>query len=84
MERALTISQAAAILSVSETTVYRLAAAGKVPAVKVGTAWRFTEAMLAKFLAGEWQPKAPKRRRGGQLKDYGYLEELNRRGPALH
>ncbi len=37
----LTIREVADFLKVNERTVYRLAAAKKIPAFKVGNAWRF-------------------------------------------
>lgn len=40
----LTISEVAEYLKVAERTIYRLAAAKKVPAFKVGGAWRFSRA----------------------------------------
>lgn len=38
----LTIKQVAAYLQVTERTIYRLAAAKKIPAFKVGGTWRFS------------------------------------------
>jgi len=38
----LTIRQVAAYLKVTERTIYRLAAAKKIPAFKVGGPWRFS------------------------------------------
>lgn len=38
----LTLDDVAAYLKVGKRTVYRLAAAKKIPAFKVGGAWRFT------------------------------------------
>ena len=38
----LTIKQVAAYLKVTERTIYRLAAAKKIPAFKVGGTWRFS------------------------------------------
>jgi len=40
----LTISEVAEYLKVAERTIYRLAAAKKVPAFKVGGMWRFSRA----------------------------------------
>ena len=40
----LTIKQVAAYLKVTERTIYRLAAAKKIPAFKVGGTWRFSSA----------------------------------------
>ena len=40
----LTIKQVAGFLKVTERTIYRLAAAKKIPAFKVGGTWRFSRA----------------------------------------
>ncbi|MDY0012929.1 MAG: helix-turn-helix domain-containing protein [Rhodocyclaceae bacterium] len=40
----LTIKQVADYLKVTERTIYRLAAAKKIPAFKVGGTWRFSRA----------------------------------------
>jgi excisionase family DNA binding protein len=40
----LTIKEVAAYLKVTERTIYRLAAAKKIPAFKVGGTWRFSRA----------------------------------------
>lgn len=40
----LTIREVAAYLKVTERTIYRLAAAKKIPAFKVGGTWRFSRA----------------------------------------
>ncbi len=40
----LTIREVAGYLKVTERTIYRLAAAKKIPAFKVGGAWRFSRA----------------------------------------
>ena len=42
----LTIKQVAEYLKVTERTIYRLAAAKKIPAFKVGGTWRFSRAEL--------------------------------------
>lgn len=40
----LTIKQVAEFLKVTERTIYKLAAAKKIPAFKVGGTWRFSRA----------------------------------------
>ena len=40
----LTVKQVADYLKVTERTIYRLAAAKKIPAFKVGGSWRFSRA----------------------------------------
>jgi excisionase family DNA binding protein len=42
----LTIKQVAEYLKVTERTIYRLAAAKKIPAFKVGGAWRFSRSAI--------------------------------------
>jgi excisionase family DNA binding protein len=42
----LTLKQVADFLKVTERTIYRLAAAGKIPAFKVGGTWRFSRAEI--------------------------------------
>jgi excisionase family DNA binding protein len=43
----LTVEQVAKRLGVTNSTIYRLAREGLLPAVKVGSQWRFSEEMLA-------------------------------------
>ncbi|NCP64117.1 MAG: helix-turn-helix domain-containing protein [Paraglaciecola sp.] len=47
----LTIKEVADFLKVNERTVYRLAAAKKIPAFKVGNAWRFKKIEIDKWIA---------------------------------
>jgi excisionase family DNA binding protein len=42
----LTITEVAEYLKVAERTIYRLAAAKKIPAFKVGGTWRFSRAEI--------------------------------------
>jgi len=46
----LTISEVAEYLKVAERTIYRLAGAQKIPAFKVGGAWRFSSAEIDKWI----------------------------------
>jgi excisionase family DNA binding protein len=46
----LTIDEVASYLKVAERTVYRLAAAKKIPAFKVGGAWRFSRAEIDQWI----------------------------------
>lgn len=55
---ALTIAEVAQRLSVSPDTVYRLAAAGKLPGRKVGRVWRFSADAINRYL----DPDAPEAR----------------------
>jgi excisionase family DNA binding protein len=47
----LTIKEVADFLKVNERTVYRLAAAKKIPAFKVGNAWRFKKHDIETWIA---------------------------------
>lgn len=46
----LTIKQVAEFLKVTERTIYRLAAAKKIPAFKVGGTWRFSRADIDRWI----------------------------------
>ena len=50
MDEILTIKDVAAYLKVNERTVYRLAASKKIPAFKVGNAWRFRKDELDQWI----------------------------------
>lgn len=57
-----TLDEVAAYLKVGKRTVYRLAAANKIPAFKVGGTWRFRKADLERWIAsrtGEAAPSKP-------------------------
>lgn len=47
----LTIKEVAKFLKVNERTVYRLAAAKKIPAFKVGNAWRFKKVEIDQWIS---------------------------------
>ncbi len=55
-ERYLTPDEAAAYLRVCRTTVYRLARAGQIPAVRVGGQWRFHKRDLYVWLRAKPTP----------------------------
>lgn len=46
----LTISEVAEYLKVAERTIYRLAAAKKIPAFKVGGTWRFSRSDIDQWI----------------------------------
>lgn len=46
----LTLKQVAEFLKVTERTIYRLAAARKIPAFKVGGTWRFSKAEINQWI----------------------------------
>jgi excisionase family DNA binding protein len=49
-EQILTIKQVADYLRVTERTIYRLAAAKKIPAFKVGGTWRFSRSDIENWI----------------------------------
>jgi excisionase family DNA binding protein len=51
----LTLDDVAAYLKVGKRTVYRLAAAKKIPAFKVGGTWRFRNADIDRWIAAQSQ-----------------------------
>lgn len=55
----LTIKEVAIYLKVTERTIYRLAAAKKIPAFKVGGTWRFSKAEINQWIqqqSGDGRP----------------------------
>lgn len=51
----LMIKDVAEYLKVTERTIYRLAAAKKIPAFKVGGSWRFSRADIDRWIAAQTQ-----------------------------
>ena len=51
--RYLTIEEVASRFGLNLTTVYRLAQRGSLPGFKVGSQWRFSEAMLESWVADQ-------------------------------
>lgn len=49
----LDIAGAATLLRVSRSSLYKLAAEGKIPGQKVGGQWRFSRATLLRWLGGD-------------------------------
>ncbi|MDP2751555.1 MAG: helix-turn-helix domain-containing protein [Rhodocyclaceae bacterium] len=49
----LTITEVAAYLKVAERTTYRLAAAKKIPAFKVGGTWRFVRSDIDQWIKNQ-------------------------------
>ena len=55
----LTLDEVAAYLKAGKRTVYRLAAAKKIPAFKVGGTWRFSRAEISQWIqqqSGDGRP----------------------------
>ena len=49
-DQVLTVKEVAKYLKVNDRTVYRMAAAGKIPAFKVGSSWRFKQSEIEKWI----------------------------------
>ncbi len=49
-DQVLTVKEVAEYLKVNDRTVYRMAAAGKIPAFKVGSSWRFKQTEIEKWI----------------------------------
>jgi PTS system nitrogen regulatory IIA component len=50
MKNILTIKDVAKVLQISTSTVYKYAEAGKIPSIKIGTARRFIESDIDKYV----------------------------------
>ena len=85
-EKLLTTQEAAQQLKVSVSTVTRMARSGRLPGMRVGKLWRFSQSELTlklrqQKLAGQ---KKKRRRRGGfvdwrsVVTDIGFVEPFNR------
>ncbi len=61
----LTILEVAKYLKVAERTVYRLAAAKKIPAFKVGGAWRFSRTEIDQWIRRQSSDTPPGGDSGG-------------------
>ncbi len=55
----LTVEEAAKLLKIPRSSVYKLAQEGKIPAKKVGRHWRFHRGVLLRYVAGVSNPDAP-------------------------
>ena len=55
MESMLTLAEVASLLQVSHRTVYRLAQDGRIPAFKVGQAWRFRSGDIQAWIDAQVQ-----------------------------
>jgi excisionase family DNA binding protein len=59
----LTLAEVAQYLKVAERTIYRLAAGRKIPAFKVGGAWRFSKPEIDRWINRESESKGIDRKR---------------------
>jgi len=60
----LTLREVAGFLKVTERTIYRLAAAKKIPAFKVGGTWRFSRVDIDSWIKQQSSGKAKRAKRG--------------------
>ena len=62
MRELLTTKDVRSLLQVDRSTIYRMAEAGQLPAVKVGKQWRFPAELISRFLEqrAQGQPERPK------------------------
>jgi len=61
----LTVEEAADLLRIPRSSVYKLAQEGKIPAQKVGRHWRFHRATLLRWIAGQASFDGKKTESGG-------------------
>ncbi len=52
-DQVLTVKDVAEYLKVNQRTVYRMAAAGTIPAFKVGSSWRFKQSDINKWIESQ-------------------------------
>lgn len=57
-EDILTIKEVAEYLKVTERTLYRLAQEGRIPAFKVGVAWRFRRSDIDSWIKAQSKPNS--------------------------
>jgi len=62
----MTAPEVAQYLRLDKATIYRLAQAGEIPAVKVGRTWRFKKELIDKWL----QDESMQRMSGNELADF--------------
>jgi len=52
-DQIMTVKEVADYLKVNDRTIYRMAAAGKIPAFKVGASWRFKSKEINEWIESE-------------------------------
>ena len=57
----MTVQELAQYLRLAEATIYRLAQAGEIPAVKVGRTWRFKKELINKWIREESAQRLPEK-----------------------
>jgi excisionase family DNA binding protein len=71
----MTLREVARYLRVSPTTVYRQARSGNLPAQRIGHTWRFSRAVIDRWLRGD-QRMAPVLTYAGVFHDDDTLDEM--------
>ncbi len=59
MENLLTVKEVAALLRVSAQTLYKMLEQGEIPAVKVGSQWRFDPEKIKAWIAAQGSEPKP-------------------------
>jgi excisionase family DNA binding protein len=75
-ENILTIQEVADLLKINEKTVYKLAAAAKIPGFKVGGSWRFDHATIATWIKSKSASDATAINEGGRREARQVTETL--------
>lgn len=65
IDEILTIDEAAGLLRIPRSSVYKLAQEGRIPAQKVGRHWRFHRTTLLRWVAGDANFEGKKPDAGG-------------------
>jgi excisionase family DNA binding protein len=58
IENLMTVKEVAALLRVSPQTLYKMLEQGSIPAVKIGSQWRFDREKIKDWLKGQTGPAA--------------------------
>jgi excisionase family DNA binding protein len=65
MDHLLTAKEVAAMLRVSSQTLYKMLEQGEIPAVKIGSQWRFDREKVKSWLEGRADEPDPAKPTGG-------------------
>lgn len=55
----MTVKEVAALLRVSPQTLYKMLEQGTIPAVKIGSQWRFDRDQIREWIRGQTSPPTP-------------------------
>jgi excisionase family DNA binding protein len=72
----LTAEEAAAYLRIARATLYRLAAKGEIPAVKVGRVWRFSRQLLDEWIEARMRANLESRSQEGRGREPALSEPV--------